>query len=96
MTGAATLLKGQLTAWSEAEKLTVDKGTAVWDKAMESPRPQGGRGQAQQVEHSTTPLGITERIKELGTQVGGGPLCLFYLILERARGGGIFCSASKS
>lgn len=62
---------------------------------MESPHPQWGRGHAQQVKHIMTPLAITERIKEPGMQVGGSPLRLFYLILERARGGGIFCSAPK-
>lgn len=54
------------------------------------PCPQWGRGHAQQMEHSTIPLATAERIIESGTQVGGGPLPLLYLILERARGGGIF------
>lgn len=29
-------------------------------------------------------------------KLGGGPLPLFYLILERARGGGLLCSSPKS
>lgn len=43
---------------------------------------------------SMTPL-ATGKLRELETQIGGGPLPLFYLILERARRGGFLCSTSK-
>lgn len=44
---------------------------------------------------SMTPL-ATGKLRELETQIGGGPLPLFYLILKRARRGGFLYSTSKA